>query len=77
MFLFKKAVEVNKNKTLEQQLYSNQKELINDFISILEQVQETMDTPMQWKQKTCTIKNQTQLAIENYKNKIVELDINA
>lgn len=76
-FLFKKKTKVDKVKTLEQELYSNQKELINDFISILEQIQETNNTSMQWKQKTCTINNQAQLAIENYRNKIMELDINA
>lgn len=66
--------EVNR---LNRQLYYNQKDDINDFISILEQIQETIDTPMQWKQKLCTMNNQTKLAIENYRNKIMELDINA
>ena len=77
MFLFKKNVKIDKVKTLEQQLYSNQKELINDFISILEQIQKTINTPMQWKQKVCTMNNEVILALENYRDKIIELDINA
>ena len=76
-FLFRKKVNVDKVKTLEQQLYYNQKETYNDFISILEQIQKTINTPMQWKQKLCTMNNQTELALENYRNKIIELDINA
>ena len=64
--------EVNR---LNRQLYYNKKDDINDFISILEQIQETINTPMQWKQKICTLNNETELAIKNYRNKIIELDI--
>ena len=77
MFLFKKNVKIDKVKTLEQQLYSNQKELINDFISILEQIQKTNNENLQWKKRQSTIKNEIDLAIENYRNKIMELDIKA
>ncbi len=77
MFLFKKKVETDKIKTLEQQLYYSKKEIYNDFISILEQIQKTNNKPMQWKQKMSTIDNQTESAIQKYRNKILELDINA
>ncbi len=76
-FLFKKKVNVDKVKTLEQQLYYNQKEDYNDFISILEQIQETNNENLQWKKRQSTINNEINLALENYRNKIVELDINA
>ncbi len=81
-FLFsKKSKQIedlsNEIVRLNHQLYYNKKEDINDFISILEQIQETINTPMQWKQKLCTMNNQTELALENYRNKIIELDINA
>ena len=77
MFLFKKNIKVDKSKTLEQQLCLNQKELINDFISILEQIQKTNNENLQWKKRQKTINNEIDLAIENYINKIIELDINA
>ena len=77
MFLFKKNIKVDKSKTLEQQLCLNQKELINDFISILEQIQKTNNENLQWKKRQKTINNEIDLAIENYRNKIIELDINA
>lgn len=77
MFLFKKDIQVDKIKTLEHQLYSNQKELINDFISILEQIQETNNEKLQWKKRQSTINNEVDLAIQNYRDKILELDINA
>ncbi len=66
--------EVNK---LNRQLYYNRKNDINDFISILEQIQKTNNENLQWKKRQCIINNETSLAIENYKNKIIELDINA
>ena len=81
-FLFKKkskqiedlSKEINR---LNRQLYYNKKDDVNNFISILEQIQEKINTPMQWKQKVCTMNNQTELALENYRNIIIELDINA
>ncbi len=66
--------EVNK---LNRELYYNRKNDINDFISILEQIQKTNNENLQWKKRQCIINNETSLAIENYKNKIIELDINA
>ena len=62
---------------LNQQLYYNKKDDINDFISILEQIQETNNENLQWKKRQCIINNEINLALENYKNKIIELDINA
>ena len=76
-FLFKKKVDIDKVKTLEQQLYYNQKEAYNDFISILEQIQKTNNENLQWKKRQSTINNEIDLAIENYRDKILELDINA
>lgn len=66
--------ELNK---LNNQLYYNKKDDINDFISILEQIQETNNENLQWKKRQCIINNELNLALENYKNKIIELDINA
>ena len=66
--------EVNR---LNRQLYYNQKDDINDFISILEQIQETNNQNLHWKKRQCIINNEINLALENYKNKIIELDINA
>ena len=81
-FLFSKKskkIEILQAKVgeLNRQLYYNRKDDINDFISILEQIQKTINTPMQWKQKVCTMNNEVNLALENYRNKIIELDINA
>ena len=47
-----------------------------DFILILQQIQETTNTKMQWTHKIKTLNNQTRLAIENYQTKIKELDSN-
>ena len=66
--------EINK---LNKQLYCDKKDDINDFISILEQIQETNNENLQWKRRQCIIDNEINLALENYKNKIIELDINA
>ena len=52
-----------------------QKEYINDFILILTQIQETNNKKMQWKHKQLVINNSIDLAIENYRMKIVELYI--
>ena len=62
---------------LNRQLYYNKKDDINDFISILEQIQKTNNENLQWKKRQCIINNEIDLAIENYRNKILELDINA
>ena len=85
-FLFnKKSKQIedlsNKNYKLEKelqsvkQLCSYKKDDYNDFISILEQIQITVNTPMQWKQKITTLDNIIGLTIQDYKNKIIELDI--
>ena len=81
-FLFKKqSKEVEKLQEevnrLNHQLYYNEKNDINDFISVLEQIQETIDIPMQWKKKITTLDNITKLSIQSYRDKIMELDINA
>lgn len=66
--------EVNR---LNRQLYYNKKDDINDFISILEQIQETNNENLQWKKRQSIVNNEISLAIENYRQKILELDINA
>ena len=90
MFIFKKKSKVNFNTeefqpvekqlneifTLKKQLYSEKKELINDFIRILEQIQQTNNENLQWKKRQCIINNETNLAIEHYRTKIMELDMN-
>ena len=81
-FLFKKqSKEVEKLQEevnrLNHQLYYNEKNDINDFISVLEQIQKTNNENLQWKKRQCIINNEISLALENYKNKIIELDIKA
>lgn len=66
--------EVNR---LNKQLYYNKKDDINDFISILEQIQKTNNENLHWKKRQCIINNEINLALENFRNKIIELDINA
>ena len=60
---------------LNRQLYHNEKDNIKDFIGILEQIQGTNNEKLRWKQRQTTINNAIVLAIENYRNKIVDLDI--
>ena len=73
----------NKNYELAKELQSirqlcvYKKDDINDFISILEQIQETNNDNLQWKKRQCIINNEISLALESYRNKIKELDINA
>ena len=81
-FLFnKKSKQIKdlseKVNNLNSQLYYNEKDYIYDFISILEQIQKTNNENLQWKKRQSTIKNEIDLAIENYRNKIMELDIKA
>ena len=67
-----------KIKSLEEKvdnLVGMQKEVLDDFILILTQIQETNNEKMQWKHKQLVINNSIDLAIENYKKKIVELHI--
>lgn len=66
--------EINR---LNRQLYYNKKDDYNDFISILEQIQQTNNENLQWKKRQSTMNNEISLSIENYRNKILELDIKA
>ena len=82
MFLFSKKSKQIENLSeevdkLNRQLYYNEKNDINDFISILEQIQKTNNENLQWKKRQCIINNEIDLAIETYRNKILELDIKA
>ena len=87
-FLFsKKSKQIqdlsDKNYKLEKelqsikQLCSYKKDDYNDFISILKQIQETNNVNLQWKKRQCIINNEINLALDDYKNKIIELDIKA
>lgn len=73
----------NKNYKLEKelqsikQLCSYKKDDYSDFILTLQKIQETNNERLQWKKRQKTINNEIDLAIENYGNKIMELDINA
>ena len=51
------------------QLYSEKKELIEDFILILEQIQETNNEKLQWKKRQTIIRNEITLALGNYEQK--------
>lgn len=67
------------NKKLKQnlqsikQLCSYKRDDYDDFILILEQIQETNNKNLQWKKKQTIINNEVSLAIENYNQKIAEL----
>lgn len=76
MFLFNKKSKLAEQSVQEtkKEDYSKQKELINDFIFILEHIQETNNENLQWKRRQCRIDNEITLAIENYRQKILELD---
>lgn len=78
MFKNKKKIqelsdEINR---LNNQLYINENNNIDDFISILQQIQELNNEKSQWKHRQTVINNAVNLAIENYQNKKAELDIN-
>ena len=71
----KKSKQIQKLNNSIKNSNKKQKENIEDFILILEQIQELNNTNTQWKHRQLTINNSIDLAIENYRNKIVELDI--
>ena len=81
-FLFRKKSKKieeleNEIKSLNYSLYQKRKQDYNDFILILEEIQKTTNDTTQWKRKITTLNNMTRLATENYRDKIMELDINA
>ncbi len=81
-FLFRKKSKKNEKleneiKDLNYALYQNRKQDYNDFILILEEIQKTTNDTIQWKRKINSLDSMTKLAIENYRDKIMELDINA
>ena len=49
------------------------KELVDDFVLILEQIKETNNEKLQWKKRQTIIRNEVTLALENYEQKLVEL----
>ena len=66
-------VKQQRINSLLEQLDSKQKELIDDFILILEQIQKTNNKTLQWKKRQTVIRNEVTLALENYEQKLVEL----
>ena len=66
-------VKQQRINSLLEQLDSKQKELIDDFILILKQIQKTNNENLQWKKRQTIIRNEITLALENYEQKIVEL----
>ena len=66
-------VKQQRINSLLEQLDSKQKELIDDFILILKQIQKTNNENLQWKKRQTIIRNEVTLALENYEQKIVEL----
>ncbi len=66
-------IKQNRIHELIDQLYSDKKELIDDFILILEQIQETNNENLQWKKRQTIIRNEITLALGNYEQKLVEL----
>lgn len=71
----KKSKQIQKLNNLIKESTQKEKEYINDFILILNQIQELSNTNTQWKRKKVQIDNAIDLAKENYTKKIVELDI--
>ena len=63
------------SKTDSNEILRTKKEIINDFISILEDFQNTMNSNVQWKKKKFVLDNQINLAKENYMRQIVDLNI--
>ncbi|MBE5820406.1 MAG: hypothetical protein E7310_06315 [Clostridiales bacterium] len=71
MFNRKKIEKLNKTiKTLGKQ----NKELIYDFILVLENLQEINNQKMQWKHKQLVINNSINLATENLYKKTVDIE---
>ena len=60
----------------EQEILNLKNELYNDFISILEDFQNTIDSNLQWKRKQLVLKNEVNLTKEVYEKKIEELNTN-
>lgn len=71
----KKSKQIQNLKKSNNNLVKKQKENIEDFILILNQIQDVINSKKQWKRKTLSINNSIDLAKENYIQKIVELEI--
>lgn len=71
----KKSKQIQNLKKSNNNLVKKQKENIEDFILILNQIQDVINSKEQWKCKTLSINNSIDLAKENYIQKIVELEI--
>lgn len=63
----------SKNK---QEILDLKNELYNDFISILEDFQNTIASNLQWKRKQLVLENEVNLTKEVYEKKIEELNTN-
>ena len=71
MFNRKKIEKLNKTIKI---LGKQNKELIYDFILVLENLQEINNQKMQWKHKQLVINNSINLATENLYKKIVDIE---
>ena len=60
----------------QKEVIKDKKEIYNDFISVLKQIQEFTNGDAQWKRKKIMINNAVGLAEEYYYNKMMELDTN-
>lgn len=60
----------------QKEVIKDKKEIYNDFISVLKQIQEFTNGDAQWKRKKIMINNAVGLAEEHYYNKMMELDTN-
>ena len=72
-----KNYELAKELQSIKQLCSYKKDDFQDFITILQDIQNTNNKSLHWKKRQSTINNKIDLAIENYETKIRELDVNA
>lgn len=71
----KKSKKIEKLLKALTKTIKEKRDLVEDFILILEDIQNTNNEKLQWKHKQLVINNKVDLAIENYKKKIVSIDI--
>lgn len=71
----KKSKKIEKLLKALTKTIKEKRDLVEDFILILEDIQNTNNEKLQWKHKQLVINNKIDLAIENYKKKIVSIDI--
>lgn len=62
-------------KSNSNEIINTKKEILNDFILILEDFQNTLESNLQWKRKEKTLENEINLTKENYLRQINDLNL--